>query len=45
MNIRGVAQQVLRCLTDFEVVDYDVLCSVLKKRFSPKERVQEQKEV
>ena len=39
MNIRGVAQQVLRCLTDFEVVDYDVLCSVLKKRFSPKERV------
>ena len=39
LNIRGVAQQVLRCLTDFEVVDYDVLCSVLKKRFSPKERV------
>ena len=39
LNLRGVAQQVLRCLTDSEVVDYDVLCSVLKKRFSLKERV------
>ena len=39
MNLRGAAQQVLGCLTDFEVDDYDVLCSVLKKRFSPKERV------
>ena len=39
MNLRGAAQQVLGCLTDFEVDDYDVLCSGLKKRFSPKERV------
>ena len=36
---RGAAQQVLGCLTDFEVDNYDVLCSVLKERFSPKERV------
>ena len=39
MNLRGAAQQVLGCLTDFEVDNYDVLRSVLKKRFSPKERV------
>ena len=38
-NLCGAVQQVLGCLTDFEVDDYDVLCSVLKKRFSPKERV------
>ena len=39
LNLRGVAQQVLGCLTDFEVDDYDVLCSVLRTRLSPKERV------
>ena len=39
MNLRGAAQQGLGCLTHFEVDDHEVLCSVLKKRFSPKERV------
>ena len=39
LNLRGAAQQVLGCLTDFEVDNYDVLRSVLKKRFSSKERV------
>ena len=38
LNHRGAAKQVLGCLTDFEV-DYDVLCLVLKRRFSPKERL------
>ena len=39
MNLREAARKVLGCLTDFEVDDYDVLCSVLKMKFSPKERV------
>ena len=38
MNLREAARKVLGCLTDFEVDDYDVLCSVLKMKFSPKER-------
>ena len=39
INLREAAQQVLGCLTDFEVNGYvyDVLCSVLKERFSSKE--------
>ena len=39
INLREAAQQVLGCLTDFEVDGYvyDVLCSVLKERFSSKE--------
>ena len=39
MNLRGAAQQLFGCLTDFEVDDYDVLCSLFKKRFCPKERL------
>ena len=39
MNLCGVAQQVLGCLTDFDIDDYDVLSSVLKKRFCTKERL------
>ena len=39
VNLLGVAQQVFGCLTDFEVDDCDVLCSMLKKRFRLKVRL------